>query len=1814
MSRKFITNTLLIFFVLFSLIKNDDIETITYDFINGYGEITKNNAIKKQSFTVDFSNQQTNIPYYIKALVTSKDDNPAPLLCFSNSDQNCNTRDQLVKNPNDKIVFLWIKREQFEKSDQSFFIMVQCENDGCAYNLRVEGAQAAIFEPNFIYSYLVTTYNKEMKFEIDGTEKNVYITVSLDGSSKATLEVENIYESIEKYKTGKTVTFFLEDYEINTSNLAIITVKGGEVGEYLTLSVHSVNTLAQYEGVAENGLILPNGGEITGFLEPDKFKKECFPIDLSDSKYSDMRNFYITGRIHTKYARFYLEDENMDYLEETNTDITDGLLAFVMKNNGKMNYMCFEIPDENIFKIKKMIFSFSITEPNSISDLYSFYPPQLTGEIYRRIIPKGKIVFFSGTKNDNTALKYDYSLYQRKGVTKMYIGDCRTYPNCIYTKEGLDNLYDPKNINQMSIWTATIDKSSAIGTEKFVIVAQCLDDDNENNGYCEFETSIFSKGQDITLVENEKFSKFVVNEEKGSFIADFHESIIIQRITFDIMIFSGDVSFTVKDDTYQNYVKYYLSNKIFIHFTLGQSTIEKIIIDYTAQLNSFFTIQYGMHTYNADQASEIIPSGESYLMQIDPTYSSRTKYIYLSNFFYKYKNEYLANFFEINCEFEVKRGDETINFFDGYAQDIIDTSFKEYNKPYYFYTVKITEPDLSNYNHKMCMLYVAGFETENNYDREIVVGENINQQIIFKENFKKVRFLYPLSDITKDIVVNVNVIDKAFYKIIIFSKYYNVREEIITNSQKLYIKGSIAGRYCDEDTVCPVVVQVEFQSQIVKTDPMIEITIREIKNTPSYLQKGQAKLDFVCGDKFYYLYTDIGKNELGEITINFLREFGNLWAKVVRKDQSNADDNANWRGIYRMPSEDWSDSLSFNSYTKKLFVSSEDTADCIEGCYLLISVQISQIGEYVQDYKFYPFSIITRITPSSKAYTDVPKVVIQVDEFIIGNVDLAENDKIYEFFEIWLPHDSEIVLFDWQSSVAGLYINLGGIRPTTKIADFKLLPPGKDYILNLTKNEILDKAAIKKINIPYENSIQDINLVIGVWTDKTDSIDTEIYSLKVHLPDEDVNSNLDIYEVNTDQKILCNPTRIEEDQYRCLFVVTYDNEDVNMLTPILAYGGSLNNGALTYMYANFIDRKIYDEYSRNDLISNIPTFQTATINTKLEGVDYIYKSDLLKDKYMFINVMADKPDPIMMVTSMPIYNYISHDLKEFYPNPSTEQLLYVYDDRLRLSFPCTESITVNIDTLNGHAELSWKNDPNTIFALRGMGDRISLSSGKEIDQLIIHKLSDSNTNSNNQNLNSMENPGFAFYISYFIKDNNIKFNEITYGKSLEITYKDSDLPVILYSKIGSEYYDINIAITFKDNQIDNGGIHATSPLKVSALLVKESLIYEAKKDSDLRPSEKEINGYYDPALKTAQVFLSEDIIKNFNIKKEDNPTLYIRIDKNEDGIFADKTFEKFSIEAQVSGVNDGVIPVEKVYHYGRVRNTALQQTVYRLKTDKNRPIMRVQIAFNSNNLDFVVSDSETKRSNITFLNNEKNRGKVYVTLQINDNQELYYLIIYKKSKTTTEEHLNNYAFKYINARYEYELFDYPILNSPEISVSESTEDSQDVISCTFNRLDIDKGKANITYFFKVVENSTYYYGEEINTIAVTESPYYTVYERNPEYKDKITLTAKGNLKNWVYLNIIAQVQQNNILEYIAYNGKVFLRPNGNEESKNSNVALFIGVGCGLLVVVIGLVITIFIIKRRNKELLNKVKHVSFQKGQNNMDPNLLLKKSEKDSE
>ena len=540
MVKSNLANLIVSFIFLLALVKSEP-TWINYDHENEYVEYAYTGEEQKHAFVLEFKEGKS-IPYYIKVEVNSTDDSPAPLLCFSNNDQNCIEREQLVKNPVGKSVFMWLKREQFESDE--LYAVVECPEPNCKYIISFKGDQTAIFRPNFVYSYLVGINNKEMTFDILGPEKNIWVTVTLEGSSKAKLNVEHQYDQY-SHRTVKGMTFYVDgDDEINASSLAQITINNAEVGEYLTLSVHIVNdTDSEKLGVGPDNYILPNGPEITGYLELEKLNEECFPLDLGDEKYKSMEKLYVTGRIYTQNGWFFLENEKREYLPETDLEILNGQLSYVMKNNGKLNYLCFELPIEESIKQTQMVFAFSITEPTKLNNLYNYYPPQLTGMIYRRIIPKGSIAFFSGTKNDGSAKKYDYNLYQIKGYSRLYIGECRTYPDCHYEPDTLYNLIEPKNTNQMTIWTTTDDKSSAIGTVKYVMVVKCEDDDNQNNGYCEFETSIFSKGQSVDLVENEKFYRFAVKGEKGTFIADIQSGRQIQRITFDIMIFSGDINF-----------------------------------------------------------------------------------------------------------------------------------------------------------------------------------------------------------------------------------------------------------------------------------------------------------------------------------------------------------------------------------------------------------------------------------------------------------------------------------------------------------------------------------------------------------------------------------------------------------------------------------------------------------------------------------------------------------------------------------------------------------------------------------------------------------------------------------------------------------------------------------------------------------------------------------------------------------------------------------------------------------------------------------------------------------------------------------------------------------------------------------------------------------------------------------------------------------------------------------------------------------------------------------------------------------------------
>ena len=339
------SKTILFLIILLTIIKSD-IHWIYYN-PAGYAENNMVKAEKRCSFGLVFG-EKSPIPFYIKVEVNSTDTNPAPLLCFSNNDESCQMRNQLVKNPNGRTEVIWIKKEEISGNDQILYIMVECLNEPCSYNIRFSGDQSAAFEPNFVYSYLVNSYNRVMLFEIQGIEKmgkNTFLSINLEGSSSALLEIDNFNINSEVvYKNGRANLIHIED-RANDNNpvLVKVLVKGAQVGEYLTLSAHLVDVDENLGSSTKNDLILPNGPEISGYLEKIIINKECFPIDLSNEKYKKTNKLFITGRVQTKFGLFYLEDENKYYIKGSQIEIINSQLSYVMENNGKLNYICFEI-------------------------------------------------------------------------------------------------------------------------------------------------------------------------------------------------------------------------------------------------------------------------------------------------------------------------------------------------------------------------------------------------------------------------------------------------------------------------------------------------------------------------------------------------------------------------------------------------------------------------------------------------------------------------------------------------------------------------------------------------------------------------------------------------------------------------------------------------------------------------------------------------------------------------------------------------------------------------------------------------------------------------------------------------------------------------------------------------------------------------------------------------------------------------------------------------------------------------------------------------------------------------------------------------------------------------------------------------------------------------------------------------------------------------------------------------------------------------------------------------------------------------------
>ena len=608
---------------------------------------------------------------------------------------------------------MWITKEQLE-DNKFFYTTVECQIKDvgrCNYEIDFIGYKyISIDSCIFTYNYYVSAKNKKMTFAINNDigisdTTNQILTLYANGGKKIKLTLGNCLKDTCKqhdFRTGAAITTTIQKH-----NFFELTVEAEE-GDFI--SVGSKVTLSN--GKSYENDLKPNNYQFTGYLKKGVLDRECYSIP---DKYDDIS--YIVGMFYNNAAEIYFNDQNFNEIAGTKETITKGYYSYVHYHKKSpfnlRKYICVRFPDSNNYINENLVYSLQLTQPTEKVGLLNIYGPQLKGNIYPRIIPKGSSVFFTGAnlnsnKNMNELL---YNMIALEGLPIMYIYKCQNYPKCDFDFDD-DDVIKINEINRMSTWHTTFFNNSItpIDAEQYIMIVKCEDLENSATDVCQFQTSIYENEDEIYLIDRQPFSQYITQEEKSKYIIDLTLEKSSTKVHVDIFVLSGDVNFKLKDENNKDIVshKYYLANKIFHSINLEENRgINKIIVDIEAIINSFYIIEYKLVRGTESELTNDMYTGINYLIPILPSKDANTKRIDIYNIKLLKDDLSFISFYSLNCDFKISRivngEEEPISTFVKYSQDIIQNTEGEEVIDKNSYIVTVVETDLSQYKNNMCM-------------------------------------------------------------------------------------------------------------------------------------------------------------------------------------------------------------------------------------------------------------------------------------------------------------------------------------------------------------------------------------------------------------------------------------------------------------------------------------------------------------------------------------------------------------------------------------------------------------------------------------------------------------------------------------------------------------------------------------------------------------------------------------------------------------------------------------------------------------------------------------------------------------------------------------------------------------------------------------------------------------------------------------------------------------------------------------------------------------------------------------------------------
>lgn len=1542
------------------------------------------------------------------------------------------------------------------------------------------------------------------------------------------------------------------------------------------------------------------GPIITGYLNKKVLNEVCYKIETNG------KNLFGKGIILTKYVETYLKKDN----KKINSKSVEIYISHNL--NESFSHACLTFPedsdDSKYNNIDEIVFTYEIGNPHKKFSINK--EPQLNGIFNPGAISEDSKVAYISHKNGFFDIM-SFKLSSFSGFPKMNVAYCSNYPLCL---EDIENAFTITNINRFSFYDVEYRKyfdNSPISKNQTLFIVDCKRGQNigseENNSdklrtFCEYNTLIYTNKDAIELQENNFFNQYVQANQEHEYRIKLTDEMNIYIVLIDILIYIGEVEINtekieklgLKPNQYDEV------NKIFVSMKIEIKPYKDLYFSVKGLKNAYYTILTSF--VKNEQETKIIitnklQSGIPYLVTLKTGKNDQEEKII------EFKNErvfdrmpFMVNFYSLNCKIDVlsilDEKTQKIDQFEQFSQEIIDSTDEKYKYPLYKYKIKVIEPDISSFNNNLCKVYASSIEMNKEFDdvtRDILLPDNTPQQIMFGKESNHITFGYTLIEFSNDLLIKFNLIHTAKYKVQFYfenkkRKIYKEAETIIVSNNLINLKSKEwhNNEICSDDkTICYIQIDITLLETKYNNKPILEISVTSMSsNIVSYIPKNRLKVDYVQTNKPQFYYTEIGEYEKGFISLNFLRGSGKVYSKVIKKNIEQPEKNADWKGKYKLPYMEKEKEMIMDPFTKKTEIIYDD--NCKEGCYLLLKV-FSDVkkDETIDSYINYPFSIFINSCPIA-SYDKNPPIRISIDQYIVGAV---QSNKVItpEYYSVWLKYDADLVIIDFQTNAAIMYINVKEDKQT-KNPHFKFFPSGKDTIYSIKKEEIL-KYYDEKEKI---NGLKDKILTIAIWANITDSLYTTPFSFAIRLTDND---SL-IYRVNSHQKVLCNSSKFEDNDskktYRCLFVINYDN--MAQFSALYIYASSQDKSASLGIFASIINSTDYEMNSIDKI--NFPNYQNSEYSLGEQLKDYLIIDYSIKiNQYVLVSVEVD------MSTTIELISTIFLDIKEITPNSFSYQLFNVYDE-VSFNFPNKYMELVNIICLGGSGEIYWDNDKNNTYYLNGRDDRLTITSSKSNKE---HKLK---MKSHLQGIN------FVGIIKYNIRNNELDFDSLNLDKSVNFVYSESDFPIALYCPLNilnneeGDYYDVVFSFLNLDFPLENRlKGYETFPFDILGFIVKESAIIDLKSDPGTTPRKNEytIPGIYDNAIRTGLIRINREKLK----VSDEKLFLYIKIDKTD--LFRDKIYDIISFESTVFHKN-AMISVSEVSNQFGFLDENQDEIIYVLRNDRSKNYMNIEFSSEQDNIDAYIenlgfaSESTRKYGKIYYFlpTNNVDSSEEYVNLYIRRNHEKgnekqYFFFRYSFSENTSNR-------KYDIANTNLEVIQTKINKKATYTITLTPVTNQSCYDLTYIiRLKNDKKIPKISNIAMNPEN------QEV----------YEFYNPTPK-NDKLILEINNASSEVNYIQVIAQIKEEEMVDFLSYDLKIMnttKSPNDenyedddSSDSDNTAIILLI-IGSVLVVLAVILIFLIMKCKKKNKDLLEKVNKVSFSvERNNNANEDLLLNK------